>query len=159
MVFLISQNVEVWSQWAHQRCAACQWRSKRRTHQRRSHSISAWFLGICKRRHGWKTQKLPQKTPCREMVYSILRAFLHLSVIGFVLQFIFTRKNSGWIHFAYFFMCLSKRGSCSSVESFFFCCRVGLACWKLLLKGLLLCCLLLICAFERLNQVGFTTSG
>lgn len=40
----------------------------------------------------------------REMIYSILRAFLQLSVIGFVLQFIFTQKNSGWILLAYFFM-------------------------------------------------------
>lgn len=39
-----------------------------------------------------------------EMVYSILRAFLQLSVIGFVLQFIFTQANSGWILLVYFFM-------------------------------------------------------
>uniref|UniRef100_A0A5B7BFL2 Aluminum sensitive 3 n=1 Tax=Davidia involucrata TaxID=16924 RepID=A0A5B7BFL2_DAVIN len=39
-----------------------------------------------------------------EMVYSIVRAFLQLSVIGFVLQFIFTQKNIGWIVLAYLFM-------------------------------------------------------
>ncbi|RVW98790.1 Protein aluminum sensitive 3 [Vitis vinifera] len=39
-----------------------------------------------------------------EMIYSIFRAFLQLSVIGFVLQFIFTQANSGWILLAYFFM-------------------------------------------------------
>ncbi|KAK3227709.1 hypothetical protein Dsin_007571 [Dipteronia sinensis] len=39
-----------------------------------------------------------------EMVYSILRAFLQLSVIGFVLQFIFTQENIGWILLAYVFM-------------------------------------------------------
>ncbi|XP_041026215.1 protein ALUMINUM SENSITIVE 3 [Juglans microcarpa x Juglans regia] len=39
-----------------------------------------------------------------EMVYSILRAFLQLSVIGFVLQFIFSQNNSGWILLAYLFM-------------------------------------------------------
>ncbi|KAA8518833.1 hypothetical protein F0562_016393 [Nyssa sinensis] len=39
-----------------------------------------------------------------EMVYSILRAFLQLSVIGFVLQFIFTQANIGWIVLAYLFM-------------------------------------------------------
>ena len=40
----------------------------------------------------------------KEMIYSILRAFLQLSVIGFVLQFIFNQKNSGWIVLAYLFM-------------------------------------------------------
>ncbi|XP_077213709.1 protein ALUMINUM SENSITIVE 3-like [Tasmannia lanceolata] len=40
----------------------------------------------------------------KEMVISILRAFLQLSVIGFVLQFIFTQKNIGWILLAYLFM-------------------------------------------------------
>ena len=39
-----------------------------------------------------------------EMIYSIFRAFLQLSVIGFVLQFIFTQASSGWILLAYFFM-------------------------------------------------------
>ncbi|CAK9166386.1 unnamed protein product [Ilex paraguariensis] len=39
-----------------------------------------------------------------EMVYSIFRAFLQLSVIGFVLQFIFNQKNSVWIVLAYLFM-------------------------------------------------------
>ncbi|KAJ7977044.1 protein ALUMINUM SENSITIVE 3 [Quillaja saponaria] len=39
-----------------------------------------------------------------EMVYSILRAFLQLSIIGFVLQFIFNQDNSGWIVLAYIFM-------------------------------------------------------
>lgn len=39
-----------------------------------------------------------------EMVYSILRAFLQLSVIGFVLEFIFTQDNSIWIIMAYLFM-------------------------------------------------------
>ncbi|KAL5740958.1 hypothetical protein ACOSQ2_030138 [Xanthoceras sorbifolium] len=39
-----------------------------------------------------------------EMVYSILRAFVQLSVIGFVLQFIFTQENIGWIILAYLFM-------------------------------------------------------
>ncbi|XP_022744293.1 protein ALUMINUM SENSITIVE 3-like [Durio zibethinus] len=40
----------------------------------------------------------------KEMIYSILRAFLQLSVIGFILQFIFNQKNSGWIVLAYLFM-------------------------------------------------------
>lgn len=39
-----------------------------------------------------------------EMVYSIARTFLQLSVIGFVLEFIFTQKNAGWIVLAYLFM-------------------------------------------------------
>lgn len=39
-----------------------------------------------------------------EMVYSILRAFLQLSVIGFVLEFIFTQDKSIWILMAYLFM-------------------------------------------------------
>uniref|UniRef100_A0A1D1YCR6 Protein ALUMINUM SENSITIVE 3 n=1 Tax=Anthurium amnicola TaxID=1678845 RepID=A0A1D1YCR6_9ARAE len=39
-----------------------------------------------------------------EMAYSTLRAFLQLSVIGFVLEFIFTQKNAGWIVLAYLFM-------------------------------------------------------
>ena len=40
----------------------------------------------------------------REMIYSITRAFLQLSIIGFVLQFIFSRENSSWIVLAYLFM-------------------------------------------------------
>ncbi|XP_030451415.1 protein ALUMINUM SENSITIVE 3-like [Syzygium oleosum] len=40
----------------------------------------------------------------REMLYAIFRAFLQLSIIGFVLQFIFNRQNSGWIVLAYLFM-------------------------------------------------------
>lgn len=39
-----------------------------------------------------------------EMLYSILRAFLQLSVIGFVLEFVFTQDNSVWILMAYLFM-------------------------------------------------------
>ncbi|KAJ8899688.1 hypothetical protein K2173_019386 [Erythroxylum novogranatense] len=39
-----------------------------------------------------------------EMVYAIVRAFLQLSVIGFVLQFIFSREQSFWIILAYLFM-------------------------------------------------------
>lgn len=39
-----------------------------------------------------------------EMMYSIFRAFLQLSIIGFVLQFIFNQRNSGWIVLAYLFM-------------------------------------------------------
>ncbi|XP_027366929.1 protein ALUMINUM SENSITIVE 3-like [Abrus precatorius] len=39
-----------------------------------------------------------------EMVYAMLRAFLQLSVIGFVLQFIFNQDNAGWIILAYLFM-------------------------------------------------------
>lgn len=39
-----------------------------------------------------------------EMVYSIARAFVQLSIIGFVLQFIFTRDNAIWIILAYLFM-------------------------------------------------------
>ncbi|XVF55371.1 hypothetical protein PTKIN_Ptkin06aG0031700 [Pterospermum kingtungense] len=40
----------------------------------------------------------------KEMIYSIFRAFLQLSVIGFVLQFIFNQEKSGWIVLAYVFM-------------------------------------------------------
>jgi len=39
-----------------------------------------------------------------EMIYSVFRSFLQLSVIGFVLQFIFNQENSGWIILAYLFM-------------------------------------------------------
>lgn len=40
----------------------------------------------------------------KEMPYSIARAFLQLSLIGFVLQFIFHQQNVGWILLAYLFM-------------------------------------------------------
>ncbi|XP_057971969.1 protein ALUMINUM SENSITIVE 3-like [Malania oleifera] len=39
-----------------------------------------------------------------EMIYSICRAFLQLSIIGFVLQFIFSQGNALWILLAYLFM-------------------------------------------------------
>ncbi|CAK7342878.1 unnamed protein product [Dovyalis caffra] len=39
-----------------------------------------------------------------EMVYAIVRAFLQLSVIGFVLQFIFSQDHAVWIILAYLFM-------------------------------------------------------
>ncbi|KAF2568933.1 hypothetical protein F2Q68_00024264 [Brassica cretica] len=39
-----------------------------------------------------------------EMIYSVFRSFLQLSVIGFVLQFIFNQENAGWIILAYLFM-------------------------------------------------------
>ncbi|XP_020275866.1 protein ALUMINUM SENSITIVE 3 [Asparagus officinalis] len=39
-----------------------------------------------------------------EMIYSVARAFLQLSAIGFVLEFIFTQENAGWIVLAYLFM-------------------------------------------------------
>ncbi|XP_027352201.1 protein ALUMINUM SENSITIVE 3-like [Abrus precatorius] len=39
-----------------------------------------------------------------EMVVAIVRAFLQLSIIGFVLQFIFNQDNAGWILLAYLFM-------------------------------------------------------
>ncbi|XP_061353939.1 protein ALUMINUM SENSITIVE 3-like [Gastrolobium bilobum] len=39
-----------------------------------------------------------------EMVYAMLRAFIQLSIIGFVLQFIFNQDNAGWIILAYLFM-------------------------------------------------------
>ncbi|KMT06172.1 hypothetical protein BVRB_7g162450 [Beta vulgaris subsp. vulgaris] len=39
-----------------------------------------------------------------EMIYSIFRAFIQLSIIGFVLQFIFTQSNILWILLAYLFM-------------------------------------------------------
>ncbi|CAO2824217.1 unnamed protein product [Amaranthus hypochondriacus] len=39
-----------------------------------------------------------------EMIYSISRAFLQLSIIGFVLQFIFNQGNISWIILAYLFM-------------------------------------------------------
>lgn len=48
-----------------------------------------------------------------EMVVAILRAFIQLSIIGFVLQFIFNQDNAGWILLAYLFMVLS------SLPSFF----------------------------------------
>ncbi|XP_022766167.1 protein ALUMINUM SENSITIVE 3 [Durio zibethinus] len=40
----------------------------------------------------------------KEIIYSILRAFFQLSIIGFVLQFIFNQENSAWIVLAYLFM-------------------------------------------------------
>ncbi|XP_078169161.1 UPF0014 membrane protein STAR2-like isoform X2 [Carex rostrata] len=40
----------------------------------------------------------------KEMLFAMARAFLQLSVIGFVLGFIFTQKNAGWILLAYLFM-------------------------------------------------------
>lgn len=39
-----------------------------------------------------------------EMVVAIVRAFVQLSIIGFVLQFIFNQDNAGWILLAYLFM-------------------------------------------------------
>lgn len=39
-----------------------------------------------------------------EMSYAIVRAFVQLSIIGFVLQFIFNQENRLWILLAYFFM-------------------------------------------------------
>lgn len=49
-----------------------------------------------------------------EMVYSIARAFVQLSIIGFVLQFIFTRDNAIWIVLAYMFMVIRLSFSLSS---------------------------------------------
>jgi putative ABC transport system permease protein len=40
----------------------------------------------------------------KEMLIAISRAFLQLSVIGFVLEFIFNQTNAGWIAVAYLFM-------------------------------------------------------
>lgn len=40
----------------------------------------------------------------KDMAYSILRAFIQLSIIGFVLQFIFSQENILWILLAYLFM-------------------------------------------------------
>ncbi|KNA16567.1 hypothetical protein SOVF_087580 [Spinacia oleracea] len=40
----------------------------------------------------------------KEMIYSIFRAFVQLSIIGFVLQFIFSQSNILWILVAYLFM-------------------------------------------------------
>ena len=39
-----------------------------------------------------------------EMLYATARAFLQLSVIGFVLQFIFTQENALWSLLVYLFM-------------------------------------------------------
>lgn len=39
-----------------------------------------------------------------EMVVAVIRAFIQLSIIGFVLQFIFNQDNAGWILLAYLFM-------------------------------------------------------
>ncbi|RWW85065.1 hypothetical protein BHE74_00006292 [Ensete ventricosum] len=52
------------------------------------------------------TQKLKLEG---EIVYAIARAFLQLSIIGFVLQFIFTQKNAVWIILAYLFMVPSRQ--------------------------------------------------
>ncbi|XP_057499917.1 pentatricopeptide repeat-containing protein At2g37320-like isoform X2 [Actinidia eriantha] len=41
-----------------------------------------------------------------DMVYSVFRSFLQLSVIGFVIQFIFNHDNATWIILAYLFMIL-----------------------------------------------------
>ncbi|KAJ0978470.1 hypothetical protein J5N97_013944 [Dioscorea zingiberensis] len=52
-----------------------------------------------------------------EMIYAIVRAFLQLSVIGFVLEFIFTQKNAAWIILAYLFMVsINHSRSIRSVE-------------------------------------------
>lgn len=40
----------------------------------------------------------------KEMAYAVFRAFLQLSIIGFVLQFIFTQQNVAWIILAHLFM-------------------------------------------------------
>ena len=42
-----------------------------------------------------------------EMIYAIVRAFIQLSVIGFVLQFIFNQNNGWWIILAYLFMVIT----------------------------------------------------
>lgn len=47
------------------------------------------------------TQKLGIES---EMAYSIARAFIQLSIIGFVLEFIFTQTNVAWIFLAYCMM-------------------------------------------------------
>nr|AFK48876.1 unknown [Lotus japonicus] len=39
-----------------------------------------------------------------EMVVAVIRAFIQLSIIGFVSQFIFNQDNAGWILLAYLFM-------------------------------------------------------
>lgn len=43
-----------------------------------------------------------------EMVYATVRSFLQLSLIGFVLEFIFNQNNAGWIVLAYLFMVMVK---------------------------------------------------
>lgn len=40
----------------------------------------------------------------KEMVYASVRAIIQLSIVGFVLEFIFTRRNVLWILLAYLFM-------------------------------------------------------
>ncbi|KAJ0987717.1 hypothetical protein J5N97_006073 [Dioscorea zingiberensis] len=40
----------------------------------------------------------------KEMVFATTRAMIQLSFIGFLLDFIFTRRNDFWILFTYFFM-------------------------------------------------------
>lgn len=52
-----------------------------------------------------------------EMIYSVFRAFVQLSIIGFVLQFIFSQKNAGWIILAYLFMVCSMYSFSSSLEN------------------------------------------
>ncbi|KAJ7535392.1 hypothetical protein O6H91_12G031300 [Diphasiastrum complanatum] len=42
----------------------------------------------------------------REMIYSIMRSFLQLSLVGFILEFIFKQKNPLWIIAIYLFMVL-----------------------------------------------------
>ncbi|XP_072961286.1 UPF0014 membrane protein STAR2-like [Typha angustifolia] len=39
-----------------------------------------------------------------EMIYAVARSFLQLSVVGFLLQFLFTQKNVAWIVLVYLFM-------------------------------------------------------
>lgn len=51
-----------------------------------------------------------------EMAYAIFRSFLQLSVIGFVLQFIFNQDNALWILMAYLFMVLSLSCSYTHVD-------------------------------------------
>lgn len=43
-----------------------------------------------------------------EMIYSVFIAFVRLSIIGFVLQFIFSQENAGWIILAYLFIMLNE---------------------------------------------------
>ncbi|CAL4903155.1 unnamed protein product [Urochloa decumbens] len=44
----------------------------------------------------------------REMLYATGRVVLQLSVVGFVLQFIFSQKNALWILLAYLFMVITR---------------------------------------------------
>ncbi|KAL2934189.1 Protein ALUMINUM SENSITIVE 3 [Bienertia sinuspersici] len=43
----------------------------------------------------------------KDMIHSIFRSFIQLSIIGFVLQFIFSQTSIAWICLAYLFMCLN----------------------------------------------------